>query len=34
MQFGRSGAVVLALHERHSRLMMAVRLPSKEAGPW
>ena len=33
MQFGRSGAVVLALHERHSRLMMAVRLPSKEAGP-
>ena len=33
MQFGRSGAVVLVLHERHSRLMMAVRLPSKEAGP-
>ena len=33
MQFGRSGAVALVLHERHSRLMMAVRLPSKEAGP-
>ena len=33
MQFGSPGAVALVLHERHSRLMMAVRLPSKEAGP-
>ena len=31
MQFGRSGQVVLALHERRSRLLIAQRLPSKGA---
>ena len=31
MQFGRSGAVALVVHERASRLTLAVRLPSKEA---
>ena len=30
--FGRSGAVVLALHERTSRLLVAVRQGSKRAG--
>ena len=33
MQFGRSGQTVLALQERHSRLLIAVRLPSKTAAP-
>ena len=33
MQFGRSGQAVLALHERHSRLLIAVRLASKAAAP-
>ena len=33
MQFGRSGEVVLALHERCSRLLLLGRMPSKEAGP-
>ena len=33
MQFGRSGEVVLALHERCSRLLLLARVPSKEAGP-
>ena len=33
MLFGRSGEVVLALHERHSRLVIAARAPSKAAGP-
>ena len=31
MSFGRSGAVVLALHERASRLLVAVRQGSKRA---
>ena len=31
MSFGRSGAVVLALHERASRLLVAVRQESKRA---
>ena len=31
MSFGRSGAVVLALHERTSRLLVAVRQGSKRA---
>ena len=31
MSFGRSGAVVLALHERTSRLLVAVRQESKRA---
>ena len=33
MQFGRPGEVVLALHERSSRLLLLARAPSKEAGP-
>ncbi len=33
MLFGRSGPVVLALHERCSRLLLATRAPSKAAGP-
>ena len=33
MQFGRTGQTVLALHERQSRLLFAVRLPSKAAVP-
>ncbi len=33
MLFGRSGEVVRALHERHSRLLLAVRAPSTAAGP-
>ena len=33
MQFGRSGQTVLMLHERHSRLLIGVRLPSRAAAP-
>ena len=33
MQFGRSGEVVLALHERCSRLLLLGRMASKEARP-
>ena len=33
MQFGRSGETVLMLHERHSRLLIGVRLPSRAAAP-
>ena len=33
MAFGRQGPVVLALHERHSRLLVAVRQPTKAAEP-
>ena len=33
MLFGRSGEVVLALHERLSRLVLMARVPSKAAGP-
>ena len=31
MAFGRRGPVVLALHERHSRLLLALRQPGKTA---
>ena len=33
MQFGRSGQMVLMLHERRSRLLLGVRLPSMAAEP-
>jgi len=33
MQFGRSGQTVLMLHERRSRLLIAVRRPSRAAAP-
>lgn len=33
MLFGRHGQAVLALHERHSRLLLAVRRDNKEAEP-
>ena len=33
MQFGRAGQTVLTLHERHSRLLIGVRQPSKAAAP-
>ena len=33
MQFSTSGQVILALHERHSRLTIAVRMPNKTAEP-
>ena len=33
MLFGRSGELVVALHERRSRLTVAARAPSKAAGP-
>ena len=33
MRFGRSGQVGLALHERHSRLVLLARATSKAAGP-
>ena len=33
MQFGRAGQTVLALHERHSRVLIGVRQPSKAAAP-
>ena len=33
MQFGRAGQTVLMLHERHSRLLIGVRQPSKAAAP-
>ena len=33
MLFGRSGPVLLALHERHSRLLLAVRQAGKAADP-
>ena len=33
MLFGRGGHAVLALHERHSRLLIAARQPGKAADP-
>ena len=33
MQFGRTGQTVLMLHERRSRLLIAVRRPSRAAAP-
>ena len=33
MLFGRSGPGLLVLHERHSRLVLMARPPSKAAGP-
>ncbi len=33
MLFGRGGHAVLALHERHSRLLIAARQPGKAAEP-
>ena len=33
MLFGRSGQAVLALHERHSRLLIALRQKGKAADP-
>ena len=33
MLFGRQGQTVLALHERHSRLLIALRQPGKAADP-
>ena len=33
MLFGRGGPAVLALHERHSRLLLAARAPGKAADP-
>ena len=33
MQFGRTGMAILALHERHSRLLIAVPMTSKAAEP-
>ncbi len=33
MMFGTSGQAILALHERYSRLLLAVRIPGKAAQP-